>query len=108
VAVEIMTVAMRKSTLRQTTKTPAMGPGRRRGHVKALVRLRPDQLKELRAEALKRAVASGAVRVDVSEVLREAVDAWLTRRGGAAKDKEKKAADAERNWWNKLKDDPER
>ena len=79
---ETMTVAKKKRAGRQTNEPPAFGPGRKRGHVKALVRLRPDQLKGLRVEATKRTLAIGARRVDVSEVLREAVDAWLSRRGG--------------------------
>jgi hypothetical protein len=36
---------------------------------------------DLRAEALRRAAATGTARPDVSAVLREILDAWRKRRG---------------------------
>ena len=48
--------------------------------VKGQWSLSPAHVEALRAEAMKRAAASGAGRLDASEVLREVLDAWLKRR----------------------------
>ncbi len=48
--------------------------------VKGQWSLAPAHVEALRAEAMKRAAASGAGRLDASEVLREVLDAWLKRR----------------------------
>jgi hypothetical protein len=40
-----------------------------------------EQAKALRVEATKRMNARGRRKIDTSEVLREAVDAWMKRRG---------------------------
>lgn len=54
---------------------------RKRAHaqnlIKAMFKIRPDQLKALRAEATRRMVERSAGRIDASEVLREAVDKAL-------------------------------
>jgi hypothetical protein len=48
--------------------------------VKGQWSLAPAHVEALRAEAMKRAAARGAGRLDASEVLREVLDAWLKRR----------------------------
>lgn len=45
-------------------------------------RLRPEQIAALRREALRRAEASGSGKPDASEIVREALDAWLAKHGG--------------------------
>lgn len=56
------------------------GPGRPpAGRVKVLVSLEPAQLLALRREALAR--SNDGSRVDVSAVIREALAAWLAKRG---------------------------
>jgi hypothetical protein len=52
-----------------------------RGHEKIAVFFRSEQAAALRAEALRRAAAAGVTRADVSEIVREAVDAWLAKSG---------------------------
>lgn len=47
--------------------------------VKGQWSLAPAHVEALRTEALKRAAASGARRLDASEVLREVLDAWLKK-----------------------------
>lgn len=54
--------------------------GPRSGFLKTIVSLEPEQLAELRAEALRRAQAQGSIRPDVSALVREALKAWLARR----------------------------
>ena len=47
---------------------------------KGQVVLTREQWAALRAEAFKRAAARGSAKPDTSEVLREAVDAWMKRK----------------------------
>jgi hypothetical protein len=54
--------------------------GPRSGFVKAIFSVEPAQLQALRGEALRRAQAAGSIRPDVSELVREAVAAWLKTR----------------------------
>lgn len=49
------------------------------GLVQVTVSLDPRHLAALRAEALRRAAASGSGRLDASAVLRELLDAWLAK-----------------------------
>jgi hypothetical protein len=56
-------------------------PQPKKGHKLAGFRLRPDQLEALRREAKKRADARNASQSDASEIVREAVDAWLAKHG---------------------------
>jgi hypothetical protein len=49
--------------------------------VKAMFKVSPAQLEALRAEATRRMVERKAGRIDASEVLREALDLWIRRRG---------------------------
>lgn len=44
------------------------------------IRLEPAQVEALKAEALRRATKHGSLRPDVSELVREALAAWLKRR----------------------------
>jgi hypothetical protein len=60
------------------------GPGRRRGLVKSLVSLTPEQLEALRQEAQERMNERGLGRMDASEVVREAVDDWAADKGDPA------------------------
>jgi hypothetical protein len=48
-----------------------------RGHSKLTVYVTGAQVASLVGEARRRADAKGAVRADVSEVLREVLDAWM-------------------------------
>ncbi len=48
----------------------------RSGLVKVTVSLRPEQLAQLMEEATRRALAAGASRLDLSNVVREALDLW--------------------------------
>lgn len=66
-------------TKKRASAAPGASAGRRRGHVKVMVRLTPQQVAALRAEAFRRAAAIGSGRPDASELVREAVDAWLAR-----------------------------
>lgn len=62
-------------------KKVTRGPGRPpAGRVKVMVSLDPPQLAELRKEAFRRAAAGPRWRPDVSEVIREAVGAWIAKR----------------------------
>lgn len=56
------------------------GRGMKKGLVKAMFSMESRQLEALRAEATRRMVERKAGRIDASEVLREAVDAWLKRK----------------------------
>ena len=46
-----------------------------------MIRVAPDQGAAVREEAYRRAKAKGSVLVDASEVVREAIDAWMKSRG---------------------------
>jgi hypothetical protein len=59
-------------------KAPKVGP--RSGHVKALFAITPEQHETLKAEAMRRAQARGTLRPDASELVREALDAWIAKR----------------------------
>ncbi len=68
---------MAKPTKRPPTP-PA--PGRSplfKGYKSFLARLEPRHLDALRAEAMRRATERGTMRPDASELIREAIDAWL-------------------------------
>jgi hypothetical protein len=56
------------------------GRGMKKGLVKAMFSMEPRHLEELRREAARRMVERGAGRVDTSELVREAVEAWLRKR----------------------------
>ena len=65
------------------TVTPLRGPALlRKGYKKALLRLTEAQLLALRKEAARRAAEAGSIRADMSALVREALDAWLTKAGG--------------------------
>ncbi len=53
----------------------------RSGHVRLTVAITPGQLERLVEEATKRAIAAGASRADLSEVVREALEAWFSASG---------------------------
>jgi hypothetical protein len=50
-----------------------------RGHRKVVVSLKDSQAVALVAEARRRADERGAIRADVSEIIRELVDAWIAK-----------------------------
>ncbi len=54
-------------------------PQKVKGLKTAAYRLRPDQIEALRREALRRALAGKAGKPDASELVREALDAWLMK-----------------------------
>jgi hypothetical protein len=55
---------------------------RAKGFEKAMFRLEPGQLQALRREALRRAGERGSMKPDASELVREAVEAWLKAKKG--------------------------
>lgn len=68
---------------RRTAKpeAPALGGrGMKRGLVRTIFSVTPEQLEALRAEATRRMVSRGRGRIDAGEVLREALDAWMRKR----------------------------
>lgn len=74
------------SMTRKGKKRGPVGAGRlgavpppKKGLKLAGFRLRPDQLAALRREAQKRAEARESGKPDASELVREAVDAWLAK-----------------------------
>lgn len=54
--------------------------GKRSGFIKATVSLTREQFDAIRDEAKRRADQKGAIRADASEVVREALAAWLAKR----------------------------
>jgi hypothetical protein len=52
-----------------------------KGHKKVVIYFEAPKLASLVTEARRRADAKGAVRADVSEVVRDAVVAWLAAHG---------------------------
>ncbi len=52
----------------------------KKDYLKVMFKIAPDQLEALRAEAMRRAKERNRGRIDASEVLREAVDAWMRKR----------------------------
>ncbi len=56
-------------------------PHEKKGMKLAAYRMRPDQIAALRSVALKRAGERGSGKPDASELVREAVDAWLAKHG---------------------------
>lgn len=54
---------------------------RGKGLEKAMFRLEARQLQAIRHEALRRAAERGSMKPDGSEIVREAVEAWLKKRG---------------------------
>jgi hypothetical protein len=54
---------------------------RKKGLEKVMYRLEPRQIAALRSEAFRRAQERSTGRPDASEVLREVLDAWLSRGG---------------------------
>lgn len=73
---------LEKSRLRRSRAKVGGVTGRKTkgGLVQVTVSLDPRHLAALRAEALRRAAATGAGRLDASVVLRELLDAWLAKR----------------------------
>lgn len=53
---------------------------RAKGLKPVMVRLEPKQIVALKAEALRRATERGSMKPDASELIREALDAWMKRR----------------------------
>jgi hypothetical protein len=59
-------------------KGPRVGP--RSGFVRALFSIAPEQHEVLKEEAMRRAHVRGSFRPDASELVREALDAWIAKR----------------------------
>lgn len=53
---------------------------RKKGLKAATYRMEPGQIDALQREALKRAQERGSFKADASEIVREAVDAWIAKR----------------------------
>lgn len=51
-----------------------------KGYEKLMCRVTPDQAKAVREEAWRRAKERGKIMVDASEVVREALSAWMKYR----------------------------
>lgn len=60
--------------------TPARKVGPRSGLTRATFSIELEQLAALQAEAMKRAQDRGSLKPDASEVVREALAAWLGKR----------------------------
>jgi hypothetical protein len=69
---------------RKAAAQPEQAAGGRvkKGHVKVTHMFTPEQAQALRDEAYRRAQAKGSRKPDESEIVREAVDLWIARRGG--------------------------
>ncbi len=63
----------------RTVKVAKRNP-RAKGLVRAVARLEPHQLAALTAEAQRRARERGSRQIDVSEIVREGIELWLSRR----------------------------
>jgi hypothetical protein len=63
----------------KTAPEKPMNP-RAKGFKLVGIRLAPAHIAALKREALRRANDRGVLRLDISELVREALDAWLRRR----------------------------
>lgn len=70
-----MRAMARKATEQEKPKNP-----RAKGLKPVVVRLEPAQIAALKAEALRRANERGSMKPDASELVREALAAWLVRK----------------------------
>ncbi len=61
-------------------RAPSPAPRRTEELVPVLVRMTKGQKRALSEEAFRRAQERGSSKLDSSEVLREILDAWVTRR----------------------------
>ncbi len=68
-----------RAMARKTTEEKPKNP-RAKGLKPVVVRLEPTQIAALKAEALRRANERGSMKPDASELVREALAAWLKRR----------------------------
>lgn len=59
---------------------PARKVGPRSGLTRATFSVEVEQLEALQVEAMKRAQERGSLKPDASEVVREALTAWMKRR----------------------------
>jgi hypothetical protein len=57
------------------------GRGKKRGLMRTVVGLEPEQVEVLRREAMERMVERKVGRMDAGEVVREAVDTWVRVKG---------------------------
>ncbi len=57
-----------------------MGETAESGYQVSTIRMTDEQWAAVRREAMKRAMEKGSAKLDVSEVLRELVDAWRRRK----------------------------
>lgn len=74
-------MATRKKTPEPKGATPRRRGPAPKGLVQFICRLRPEQAAALRDEGWKRARDRGRGIPDASEVVREAIDAWMKGRG---------------------------
>jgi hypothetical protein len=58
----------------------AQAEGTETKRVAVMVRLDPEQAAALRKEAIRRAGEAGSAKPDLSGIVREAIDAWFTKR----------------------------
>ncbi|MEY2668537.1 MAG: hypothetical protein RJA59_1175 [Pseudomonadota bacterium] len=70
-----------KRTKAGVAATGTWGRGMKRGFVKGVFSMDPDQLKALRRIAALRMAEKGSLRADSSELVREAVAEWLKKHG---------------------------
>jgi hypothetical protein len=70
-----MAMAQRKAKPAEEQRSPLF-----KGHRKLAIYLKDDQVKDLLAEAQRRAQERGAIRTDLSEVIRDIVDAWRAKK----------------------------
>jgi len=67
----------KNSELRRPERSAAF-----KGYQKVTVSFTPEQAAALKHEALHRALDAGATRPDAGQIVREALDAWLTKNAG--------------------------
>lgn len=73
---------MRATMPKKVLKAPEPKPvnPRKKGLKPVLVRLEPTQITALKAEAMRRAAERGTIKPDASEIVREALAAWMARK----------------------------
>lgn len=77
--------ALRLATRDEPTKEPREPAPRTNSpsqHVPILLRLRPDQREAIKRVAVARCADSSAMKTDISQVVREAIDLWIKHGGG--------------------------
>jgi hypothetical protein len=75
---------VKRGRMGQTTEAAELKKGPRgsplfKGHERITIFFQPAQAAALRSEALRRATEAGVTRPDMSQIVRELVDAWIAK-----------------------------